>query len=97
LRSPSQAGEIGILAPFRRSVEFGGLSLRTAFFFVTLPLMTCLFTFSLGKRGFAWSSHDFSFWGAMGLCQVSCRAVPRLWAVSDNLDADLACPFFSFC
>lgn len=62
-----QAGEVRVLALVRGPVDLGGLPLYSAFFFVTLFLLTCFLTVPLCVGRFTYSSD-----GAL-LSDATCR------------------------
>lgn len=95
LRTPSQAGEVRVLAFLCRPVEFGGLSLCTAFFFVSLLLPLCFLTVPLSGCGFAWSCDDALLPGEICLYEAYWEAPPRLRIAPDALDPGLGRPSFS--
>lgn len=88
-----QPSEIRVFAFLSRTVRLVSLAFCTARLFVSLLLLTRLFTVSFRGCGFAWSSDDALLSNVMRFNTCYDEAVLRLRAEPD-LDPAVESPFF---
>ncbi len=84
-----QTGEVRVFALVQGPIDFGGLPLLSACFFVTLLLLTCFLTVPLGLGSFTCSCDGALLSGATCRCMTYCEAALRLRLSADVLGLGL--------